>query len=228
MQESVPKTFSQSELNDLVLDLSLSKESAELLASRLNEKHLLVWDTNVTFYRNRDAKFIPFFEKNDDLVYCTNTNNVLLWLGVQAYKPVEWRFFLDSSKYGLKCVLVHNTNTYASILIGHSIVLKEKYDAIKQVIEHINYSRHKWVICVDLKMVNFLLGQHSGYTKHPCFFCMWDSRTKEKHYTKKEWPSRELKIGEKALLMNLLSRETKSSFLRCTLSWYSWNSLSRP
>ena len=42
VQESVPKTFSQSELNDLVLDLSLSKESAELLASRLNEKHLLV------------------------------------------------------------------------------------------------------------------------------------------------------------------------------------------
>ena len=32
--------FNQSELNDLVCDLDLSKQAAELLASRLNEKHL--------------------------------------------------------------------------------------------------------------------------------------------------------------------------------------------
>ena len=45
VQESVPEAFSQSKLNDLVRDLSLSKESAELLASKLNEKHLLARDT---------------------------------------------------------------------------------------------------------------------------------------------------------------------------------------
>ena len=33
-----PDTFNQGELNDLVRDLCLSKESAELLASRLAEK----------------------------------------------------------------------------------------------------------------------------------------------------------------------------------------------
>ena len=33
-----PQLFSQSELNDLVRDLSLSKESSELLASRFKEK----------------------------------------------------------------------------------------------------------------------------------------------------------------------------------------------
>ena len=33
-----PQLFSQSELNDLVRDLSLSKESSELLASRLKEE----------------------------------------------------------------------------------------------------------------------------------------------------------------------------------------------
>ena len=84
VQESVPETFSQSELNDLVRELSLSKESAELLASRVNEKHLLARDTKVTFYRNRDAELIPFFEENDDLVFCTNTENVLLCLDIQA------------------------------------------------------------------------------------------------------------------------------------------------
>ena len=34
---------------------------------------------------------------------------------------------------------------------------------------------HKWIICVDLKLVKFRLGQQSGYTKFPCFLCLWDS-----------------------------------------------------
>ena len=182
------------------------------MASRLDEKQLLARDAKVTFYRNRDVEFIPFFEENDDLVYCTNTENVLLCLGVQAYNPTEWRLFLDSSKRSLKCVLLHNTNTYASIPIGHSTVLKEKHNTIKQVIEHINYSRHKWVICVDLKMVNFLLGQQSGYKRHYCFLCMWGSRAKEEHYTKKECPSRELKVGEKNVINEALVLRDKITF----------------
>ena len=62
VQESVPETFSQSELSDLVSDLRFSKQSEELLASRLNEKHFLARDTKVTFCQSRDAEFIPFFE----------------------------------------------------------------------------------------------------------------------------------------------------------------------
>ena len=36
-----PQLFSQNELNDLARDLNLSKESSELLASRLKEKNRL-------------------------------------------------------------------------------------------------------------------------------------------------------------------------------------------
>ena len=42
--------FNQSELNDLVRDLDLSKQTAELLASRLNEKHLLDSSAKVSFF----------------------------------------------------------------------------------------------------------------------------------------------------------------------------------
>ena len=35
---SLPQLFSQGELNDLIRDINLSKESSELLASRLKEK----------------------------------------------------------------------------------------------------------------------------------------------------------------------------------------------
>ena len=38
---SPPQLFSQNELNDMARDLNLSKESSELLASRLKEKNLL-------------------------------------------------------------------------------------------------------------------------------------------------------------------------------------------
>lgn len=35
-----------------------------------------------------------------------------------------------------------------------------------------------------------ILGQHSGYTKYPCFLCEWDSRSRSEHWTRKVWPSR--------------------------------------
>jgi hypothetical protein len=47
-----PEPFTQTELNDLVGDLNLPKDAAELLGSRLKEKNLLTPGTYVTFYRN--------------------------------------------------------------------------------------------------------------------------------------------------------------------------------
>ena len=37
------------------------------------------------------------------------------------------------------------------------------------MIKQIKYVGHNWVICVDLKTLNFLLGQESGYKKFQCF-----------------------------------------------------------
>jgi len=46
--------FDQAEIIDLILDLNLPKQSSELLASRLQEKHVLHPGTNIiTFYRQR-------------------------------------------------------------------------------------------------------------------------------------------------------------------------------
>ena len=59
------------------------------------------------------------------------------------------------------------------------------------VIDLLKYHEHNWIICVDLKMVSFLLGQQRGLTNFPCYLCMWDSRAREKHWTQKEWPIRE-------------------------------------
>ena len=133
-----------------------------------------------------------YFAQEKEMVYCTDVPALLNEIGVAAYETTDWRLFVDSIKRSLKCVLLHNNNVHPSIPLAHSTTLKEQYDAIKYVLLKIAYHDHQWAICVDLKMVNFLLGQQSGYTKYPCFLCMWDSRAKEKRYVQKEWPVREL------------------------------------
>ena len=123
-------------------------------------------------------------------MYWADIAQLLLRPEVPQYEPKDWRLFIDSSKQSLKCVLLHNSK-FASVPIAHSTTLKEKYEAVKYVLEKIGYDQHEWFISVDLKMANFLLGQRSGFTKYPCFLCMWDSTDRAQHYTKKNWPVRE-------------------------------------
>lgn len=40
------------------------------------------------------------------------------------------------------------------------------------------------------KMVAFLMGLKDGFTKYPCYLCLWDSRATASHYHKKHWPER--------------------------------------
>ena len=110
----------------------------------------------------------------------------------------NWRLFIDSSKRSLKCVLLRNSNRFASVPLAHSTTLKEKYEAMKYVLEQIRYDQHEWDICVDLNMVNLLLGQQSGFSMYPCFMCMWDSRDRAQHYMKNDWPLREELVPCKA------------------------------
>jgi len=210
---SVPQCFNQDELNDLTRDLNLSKEASELLASRLKEKNLLEPGTKITFYRTREKDLLPFFSEEQNLVFCHAIRELLVKMGLPEYFPDDWRLFIDSSKRSLKCVLLHNGNKYGSIPIAHSTKMKEQYDIIALVLEKIKYHEHQWVICVDLKMVNFLLGQQSGHTKYPCFLCLWDSRDKTQHWVRKEWPRREnMDVGEKNIINDPLVPREKIIF----------------
>ena len=94
----------------------------------------------------------------------------------------------DSSKRSVKCVLLHNSNRFASLPFAHLTTLTEKYEAVKYLLEKNRYDQYECDICVDLEMVNLVLGQHSGFTMYKCFVCMWDSRDRAHHYTKKDCP----------------------------------------
>lgn len=68
--------------------------------------------------------------------------------------------------------------------------MRKKYADNKTVLEWLQYHVRGWVNCVELKMVNFLLGQQGGYTKYLCFLCYWDSRATSAHWVKKDWTPR--------------------------------------
>ena len=81
LEDDAPHPFSQKELNDLVRDLSLSTDSAELLASREKEKTLLSDSARISFC-NRHPEYLRFFSTVKDLVYYADIAQLLLKLGV--------------------------------------------------------------------------------------------------------------------------------------------------
>ena len=100
-------------------------------------------------------------------------------------------------------MLLHNRNKYPSLSLAHSLQKKEDYDNVKKLLDKISYSKFKWDVCGDFKMLAFLLDLQGGYTKYSCFFCLWDSRADNDHCKKVHWPSRvELQPG----LFNVLKQ----------------------
>ena len=51
-------------------------------------------------------------------------------------------------------------------------------------------------------MIVFLLGLQVGFTKFPCFICLWHGKAKGEHYLKKEWPLRVSLLSGKCNVIN--------------------------
>lgn len=62
-----------------------------------------------------------------------------------------------------------------------------------------------------LKTVNFLLCQHSGYAKFPCFFYLWDSRVKSDKWIKRLARMERLDIWDKKCHKRTICHKRKSS-----------------
>ncbi|GBN17920.1 hypothetical protein AVEN_222395-1 [Araneus ventricosus] len=95
-----PQPFSQSESNDLVRDLGLSKDGAELLGqlgSGLKNKTLLTPGTSFSWYKHREKEFTQFFPKEGNLAFCNDVQGLKKYFDIE-YDPSEWRLFIDSSK----------------------------------------------------------------------------------------------------------------------------------
>jgi hypothetical protein len=89
--------FTQSEVNDLIRKLHLTKEKSELLGSRLREKNMVASAIKFSWYRNCKKAFRKYYAQKNQLVFCRDICNLLHQLGQGEYDPSTWRLFLDSS-----------------------------------------------------------------------------------------------------------------------------------
>lgn len=87
-----------------------------------------------------------------------------------------------------------------TVPVAYATDMKETYQTMEKILRLINYNKHQWQIVSDLKVLTILLGMQGGYTKHPCYFCEWDSRAKDL-YNCSVWPPRKgFQIGKKNVL----------------------------
>ena len=141
--------------------------------------NLLEQGVKVSYFRTKKRALLQYLRDHSGFVFCHNIPSLLKELGFSIYNPNECRLFIDSSKRSLKCVLLHNDNLFGVVPIGHSVCLHEEHGDVNRVLELLQYDKHNWIICVNLKIVCFLLGQQCGSTKYPCFLCVWDSKALE-------------------------------------------------
>ena len=101
-------------------------------------------------YRKRQQTLSSLFSKNGELICCYDVEGLLQELGC-THNPEEWRIFVDSSKFCLKAVLLHNGNIRPLIPIAHSVHMKETYENMNLLLKSISYSKYGWKVCATLK-----------------------------------------------------------------------------
>lgn len=190
---NTPILVTQAQLNSIVAKLELSQRKSEVLAQFLNMNHLLAPGTKVTAYRKRQSSLQNCFVVNDEKTssYCRDIEELMTEMHIQ-YKADEWRLFIDSSKTSLKAVLLHQDSSKPSVPIAYSIETKENYEVLQKILQNVQYNKHKWKICCDLKVVAILRGLQAGYIKYMCFICDWDSRYKGDQYSNHTWQERQI------------------------------------
>ena len=154
-EDDQPIPLKQAELNDLTEDLNLSTESVQLLESSLKEEQLLVPGTTFCKHRGYERGLRQFFIfQKSSLVYCNNIAGLIKSMGLEC-DAMKQRLFIDSSSRSLKAVLLHNGNSFSYIPLGHSVQMKETHNSMDHLLSAVNYQEHEWLICGDLKVLDW-------------------------------------------------------------------------
>lgn len=135
----------------------------------------------MTVYQDKEK---GFFHREVAFVYCHNVNMLLLALGIKSIIPCLGGCSLTHQNKVSNEICNNGMNKlnepWKLVCAYFSGALCHKEKSQKCCLK--NYYVYQWIICVDPKIVNFLLGQQSGYTEFPCFLCWLDSRVRERPF----------------------------------------------
>lgn len=99
--------ITQTESKELVREFVLPKTKAQLLGSRLQKWNLLEKGVKVSLYGKRQSNIAKYYLIDGDTVYC---NDVCVFMKILQLQPApeQWRLSINSTKFGLKVILLHN------------------------------------------------------------------------------------------------------------------------
>ena len=93
--ESAPLFINQERLNDLVQDLYLSKEKAEILGSRLQQWNLLKPETTISSFCSCNQNLAGYYANAENIFYCKDIGGLMSKLGCE-HNPADWRLHAES------------------------------------------------------------------------------------------------------------------------------------
>ena len=98
--DSSIRKITEGEPNDLIRDLQLPKNKAELLASKLQQWNLLHHSLKVTTFRTRSQEFEKLFKTVGFFTYRKDIDGLMDAMQMR-HSPEQWRLFIDASKTSL-------------------------------------------------------------------------------------------------------------------------------
>jgi len=127
-------------------------------------------NVRISVYRKMHKDLVQFFKMEMGLVVFSDINGLIQTLSIN-HISLDWRLFIDSSKFSLKAIILHNSNTYLLFLLVIQCIIRShmrKWILWWKLLITINSNCQ---ICGDLKVIALLLGLKQGFTKYCCFTC---------------------------------------------------------
>lgn len=190
--QNVSKAWSANDFHDFCRELNLSKKASVKCLSMLKSDVDIaakLKDVTKAKIKCRSQSDQAFFNCQDEYTFCNDVPNLLNSLPKHANEK-DWSLFIDSSNSSLKAALICEKHELPTIPIAYARI-KESKESVHALLSHIKYENFCFPIVADLKVINFLLGFKSGFSKFPCYYCMFDSRNSSKDFQSDfYWPER--------------------------------------
>jgi hypothetical protein len=94
----------------------------------------------MSFIRKRQSNTEKCYSIDGDLVYCKYICVLMEELQLQPASE-QWRFYINSSKFSLKTILLHNGNKNPSIPLVHAVHIKETHVDIQGLLKKYMFGR---------------------------------------------------------------------------------------